>query len=123
MQRRYDIHSSIPSTSTTKSPATNDVNLDKDGDGDPNIDDILLTFRFCYPERRGGAFAHFQRHPHLRDRSDQRLYGHAFVIFEELKQARDVKSRFSGAPFFVLSPASGGNVACVAGQHPVSLRK
>ena len=31
------------------------VNLDKDGDGDPNIDDILLTFRFCYPERRGGA--------------------------------------------------------------------
>ena len=68
-------------------------------------------------------FAHFQRHPHLRDRSDQRLYGHAFVIFEELKQARDVKRRFSGAPFFVLSPASGGNVACVAGQHPVSLRK
>jgi len=39
----------------------------------------------------------------LRDRSDQRLYGRAFLIVDDRKQAREIKKRFEGKPFHIMS--------------------
>lgn len=158
-------------------------NLDCDGDGNPDLDDMLITFRFCQPTagNKDDAKAAVQNVTHhqdmgffdklkettqsmlgrqpskakltndkmmracrkvalgtrvlrgivgkdlpdrqifalgrvrpsalhatgsvvggrkLRERSDQRLFGRAFIIFASRQQAYDVKLRFEHKPFF-----------------------